>query len=82
MPEINEGIRSSGIQLMDIYLVGNRMFMICETNDGDDFEEYWNKISAYGRQSEWADLMGKFIQAIPGNGLKWVKMEQVFSLPE
>jgi L-rhamnose mutarotase len=79
-PEINEGIRKSGIQMMDIYLVDNRMFMICEIDSGDDFDECWNRISDYPRQNEWAELMDDFIQAIPGHKVEWIKMEKVYSL--
>lgn len=81
-PEINEGIRKSGIQMMDIYLIDNRMFMICEVEKDADFDTCWKKISTYPRQSEWAELMSQFIQALPGHKLEWVKMEKVYSLPE
>ena len=32
-PEIQEGIRSVGILDMQIYILGNRLFMICDTVD-------------------------------------------------
>lgn len=79
--EINEGIRKSGIRVMDIYLIENRMFMICETDEDRDFDTCWKEISSYPRQDEWARLMNNFIQAVPGHKLEWVKMEQVYSLP-
>ena len=78
--EINDGIKDAGMQVMDIYLVDNRMFMICELDDKDDFETVWNNISSYPRQKEWAQLMNNFIQAVPGHQLKWIKMEKVFGL--
>ena len=81
-PEINEGIRKAGILMMDIYLVDNRMFMICEIDEKDNFNEVWNNISKYPRQDEWFELMSNFIQAIPGRNLEWVKMERVFELPD
>lgn len=80
-PEINGGIRKSGILSMDIYLVDQRMFMICEIEAGENFETCWNRISTYPRQAEWAELMNHFIQALPGRELEWVKMEKVYSLP-
>ena len=80
-PEINHGIRESGIQLMDIYVVDNRMFMICEIEACEDFDTCWGRIAAYPRQEEWGELMNNFIQAIPGHKLEWVKMERVYSLP-
>lgn len=78
--EINDGIKAAGMQVMDIYLVDNRMFMICEHDDSLNFEEVWTKIGTYPRQNEWAELMNNFIQAIPKHKLEWVKMEKVFSL--
>lgn len=78
--EINNGIKAAGIEVMDIYLVDNRMFMICELEEGKDFDKCWQKIGTYPRQTEWAELMNNFIQALPGHPLKWVKMEKVFSL--
>lgn len=80
-PEINKGISDAGIQLMDIFLLDDRMFMICEIDENDDFDAVWAKIGTYPRQSEWEKLMSTFQQAVPGHSLEWVKMEKVFSLP-
>ena len=81
-PEINEGIMAAGILLMDIYLVENRMFMICEIDANEDFDKCWQKISTYPKQDEWFKLMSNFIQALPGKDIEWIKMERVFELPE
>ncbi|WP_297086555.1 L-rhamnose mutarotase [uncultured Draconibacterium sp.] len=78
--EINDGIKAAGIDVMDIYLVDNRMFMICELADGKDFEKCWKNIGQYPRQDEWAELMNSFIQAVPGHKTEWVKMHKVFEL--
>lgn len=80
-PEIMKGIKDAGIQLMDIYLVDTRMFMICELDENRDFDTCWTEIGTYPRQSEWEELMHTFQQAVPGHELKWVKMERVFTLP-
>ena len=37
-PEIIESIKASGIMLLDIYSVGNRLFMVIEANDDFSFE--------------------------------------------
>ena len=78
--EINDGIKQAGIQVMDIYLVDNRMFMICEVDSDADFDSIWEKMGTFPRQKEWGELMGNFIQSIPGHEEKWVKMEKVFEL--
>jgi L-rhamnose mutarotase len=79
-PEINDGIRKSGIKIMDIYNVDNRMFMICEVEADLDFDACWSEMGTYPRQSEWGELMANFQQAMPGHKLEWVKMDRVYSL--
>ena len=37
-PEITQSIKDSGIEDMEIYLLGTRMFMIMEVNEGFSFE--------------------------------------------
>jgi L-rhamnose mutarotase len=76
--EIGEGIRKSGIEIMDIYHVDNRLFMICEMPVDVDFEEAWQKMGTYERQTEWAELMSSFQQALPGHKLEWVRMKRIF----
>jgi len=81
-PEINDGIKRSGVEVMDIYLVDNRMFMICEVDMNTDFDECWKKMGTFPRQDEWGTLMARFQQALPGHKLEWVKMERVYSLSD
>jgi L-rhamnose mutarotase len=78
---IGHGIRKAGIAVMDIYLVDNRMFMICEIPVERDFEEVWKAMGQYEGQNEWEKLMAKFQQALPGHKLEWVKMEKVYEIP-
>jgi L-rhamnose mutarotase len=79
---INEGIKKSGVEIMDIYQVDNRLFMICELPVDVDFEEAWQKMGTYERQEEWGKLMSKFQQALPGHNLEWVKMKRIYKIPE
>lgn len=82
--EITESIRNSGIEDMEIYLLGTRMFMIMEVNESFSFE----KKSAADRENpkvqEWEQLMWKFQRALsqakPGE--KWLLMERIFKLEE
>ena len=80
--EINEGIKRSGIEVMDIYQVDNRLFMICELPVNGDLDEAWEKMGTYERQAEWSTLMAKFQQALPGHKVEWVKMKRIFQIPE
>jgi L-rhamnose mutarotase len=81
-PEINQSIRAAGVTDMEIYLFGNRMFMVMEVNDTFSFERM-DEINQNPRSVEWEDLMWGFQQAVPGArpGEKWVLMEQVYKLP-
>ena len=79
--EIAQGISDAHIALMDIYLVDNRMFMICEVAADMDFDTCWDKMGTYDRMDEWGALMAQFQQAVPGHPVEWVKMERVFTLP-
>jgi L-rhamnose mutarotase len=80
-PEIIENIKESGIEKMEIYRTGNRLFMIMETNDSFSFE---NKLKSDTdiKVQEWENLMWKYQQSLPGAkpGEKWVVMEKIFSL--
>jgi L-rhamnose mutarotase len=80
-PEIARGIKSVGILDMQIYLIGNRMFMIAETVPGFHWDEQMQKLSTLEKQKEWETLMKKFQQALPGTDeVKWELMENVFDL--
>jgi L-rhamnose mutarotase len=71
-PEIIESIKESGITVLEIYSVGNRMFMIIEANDHFSFDKKSAADESNPKVQEWEDLMWKFQQALPwaksGNG--------------
>jgi L-rhamnose mutarotase len=81
-PEIKESITSSGIENLEIYLLGNRLFMIMEVNESFSFEEKNKADLANPKVQEWETLMWKFQQALPGSkpGEKWILMDQIFKL--
>lgn len=80
-PEIAAGIKKSGIEIMDIYQVDNRLFMICEMPAALDFDAAWQKMGTFERQSEWGALMAKFQQALPGHAMEWVRMQRIYKNP-
>ena len=55
--EIIDGIREVGILEMEIYLLGNRLFMIVETPLDFDWEEAMARLATLPRQQEWEDYM-------------------------
>ncbi|HWC52732.1 MAG TPA: L-rhamnose mutarotase [Chitinophagaceae bacterium] len=82
-PEIIDSIKNSGIDVLDIYRTGNRLFMIIEANENFSFEKKAASDAAYPKVQEWEELMWKFQQAMPGAkpGEKWVLMKKIFELP-
>src|SRR5205085_2284462 len=81
-PEILHSIKEAGIENMEIYRAGNRLFMIMETNDRFDFEKKANADAANEKVQEWEKLMWKYQQALPHAkpGEKWILMEKIFEI--
>jgi L-rhamnose mutarotase len=81
-PEIEASIRQSGITSMDIYRVGNRLFMIMETDATFSFEQKAAADAANPKVQEWEALMWRYQQALPmaKPGEKWLLMKKIFQL--
>ncbi len=81
-PEIIQSIKHSGIEDMEIYLQGNRMFMIMEVGENFSFEAKAEADRRNAKVQEWENLMWKFQRALPEAkpGEKWLLMERVFKL--
>ncbi|WP_437398737.1 L-rhamnose mutarotase [Flagellimonas lutimaris] len=82
-PEIVESIKESGIQEMEIYRIGNRMFMIMEVDASFSFESKQQADVQNPKVQEWEKLMWKYQQALPFAklGEKWALMDKIFDLP-
>lgn len=83
-PEIGEGIKSVGILEMEIYLCGNRLFMIVETPADFDWDTAFARLAGLPRQAEWEEYMSVFQQADlnASSAEKWQLMERIFHLYE
>lgn len=83
-PEILRSIRESGIEDMEIYRVGNRLFMITEVSEGFPSQARARAEEADPRVKAWEDLMWRYQQALPWApaGEKWLRMEKIFGLNE
>jgi len=81
-PEITQSIRDSGINDMEIYLLGTRMFMIMEVDEDFSFEAKSAADRSNPKVQQWEELMWKFQQALPEakSGEKWLLMERIFKL--
>jgi L-rhamnose mutarotase len=81
-PEITKSIKDSGIEDLEIYLLGTRMFMIMEVNDTFSFAAKAQADTENAKVREWEELMWRFQQPLaearPGE--KWMLMERIFEL--
>ena len=82
-PEVERGLRAIGIREMRIWLLGRRLFMHMETDDGfdmaRDFARYERETP---RAGEWQRLMESLQEPAPevAPGEWWAEMRMVFSL--
>jgi L-rhamnose mutarotase len=81
-PEIVKSIADSGINNMEIYRTGNRLFMIIEADDSFSFDRKTAMDAVNGKVQEWEKLMWNFQQPLPWarNGEKWMLMKKIFEL--
>ena len=81
-PEILESIKNSGIEQMEIYRTGNRLFMIMKVNDVFSFDAKEKADATNEKVQLWEELMWKYQQALPfaKPGEKWVMMNKIFDL--
>jgi L-rhamnose mutarotase len=81
-PEIQRSIIDAGIELMQIFRTGNRLFMIIETRENFSFERKAEMDAANPKVQEWERLMERFQQRLPWAkpGEKWVVMDKIFEL--
>ena len=79
-PEVLKSLGDSGIQSMQIYRVGNRLFMVIEVDDSFSFEKKNKMDTDNVKVQEWEKLMWNYQQALPfaQPGQKWLPMEKVF----
>jgi L-rhamnose mutarotase len=83
-PAVTRALRASGIESLEIYLCGNRLFMILEA--GPDFSPQ-AKAKADANDVEvqrWEELMWRFQQPLPWSerGQKWVPADKIYDLSE
>jgi L-rhamnose mutarotase len=81
-PEIIGSIRESGIENMEIYRTGNRLFMIMEVSAVFSFDKKSTADAGNAKVQEWETLMWRFQEPLqwakPGE--KWILMDKIFQL--
>jgi L-rhamnose mutarotase len=82
-PEVVDSLRRSGVQRMDIHLLGRHLVMVVDVPDGLDVRSVFAAHQqSNGRVQEWERLM-KSLQEPSGDappGDWWAMMEPVFHL--
>jgi len=81
-PEILKSIKEAGIEQMEIYRLGTRLFMVMEVNDTFNFEKKAQADRLNPKVQEWESLMWKYQQPLVGaaHSEKWILMDKIFSL--
>ena len=81
-PEIRQSIIAAGINNLEIYRTGNRLFMIMEADETFSFERKAAMDAANSSVQKWEDLMWTYQLALPWAkpGEKWILMDQIFQL--
>ena len=79
-PEIINSIKDSGIEKMEIFRTGARLFMIMEVNETFSFDNKATADAKNPKVQEWEQLMWKYQQPLPHAeaGAKWVLMDKIF----
>jgi len=83
-PEITRSIKDVGIEDLEIYRLGTRLFMIMDVNDSFSPEAKARSDAANPKVRQWEELMWRFQQPLPQAkpGEKWLPMKKIFSLKE
>ena len=81
-PQIKKSLLDAGIDQLEIYRTGNRLFMIMETMDSFSFTSKEKMDSNNKKVQEWEKLMWKYQVALPWAkpGEKWILMQNIFKL--
>ena len=81
-PEITQGMQEVGITDMEIYIYGNRLFMIMETVSNFDHDKAMIILGNKPRQAEWEHFVSRFQKTSIDAAVseKWQIMERIYKL--
>jgi len=83
-PAVSRSIRDAGIDNMEIYRAGNRLFMVISASDAYSADAKAAADAANPAVVAWVDKMKRFQQPIPAAGADgtWHVMDRIFRLTE
>lgn len=81
-PEIIQSIKEAGIEAMEIYRFGTRLFMMMEVHDEFNFGQKTEADEKNPKVQEWEALMWKYQQPLKAAkpGEKWMLMNKIFEV--
>jgi len=82
-PEVLQSLRRAGVHRMDIHILGRRLVMVLDLNDGLDFRQVFAAhLASHPRVREWEQMMRSLQEpaADAPAGEWWAVMEPVFRL--
>ena len=79
---VTQSLREAGITSLEIYLCGNRLFMLLEADETFSMENKARADAANEDVRAWEQLMWKFQQSLPWarEGEKWVLAPRIYDL--
>lgn len=81
-PEVVRALRAVGVERMRIFLLGRRLFMWLEVEEGFDRERDFARLAEAPRYREWDELMRTLQEPVAEarEGEWWAELEEVFDL--
>lgn len=81
-PEVMAGQHEVGILDMQIYRLGNKVFMICDTVDEFDWQKDMARLAKLPKQAEWEAYVAQYQGCDPSapSASKWHLMDKIFQL--
>lgn len=83
-PEVTKGTKEVGIIDLEIYICGNRLFMIMDTVQDFDHDKAMFELSKKPRQQEWETFVSRFQDTSPdaSSKEKWQLMDRIFEMDQ
>lgn len=81
-PEVRDSFRRAGIENVELYRTGNRLFMLLDVNEHFSFDKKKKIDDEDPVVQRWEALMSTYQQPLPWaeKGEKWVLMNSIFKL--